>query len=185
MPAICRDIFQGHLPPDQVTQSHIQPGLGDLQGLGVHKWDSMKQMKNGISCILCVVSRVMTGPIPGALLSLLCAWEVPGLLWAVVSVWPWPKSCPRAQAVFAQSAQDSLALHLIPCPFFIYQRRCGHWALSNNHLSWLQSFCLLWCNFDYIKQIGKRPGGIENTLTLVLREQLTYIRTFLMDIISI
>lgn len=67
MPAMCRDIFQGHLPLNQITLSHIQPGLGDLQGLGVHKWDSMKQMKNGISRILQVVSRVMTGPIPGAL----------------------------------------------------------------------------------------------------------------------
>lgn len=89
------------------------------------------------------------------------------------------------QAVLAQSAQDSLALHLTPISCFIYQRRCGHWALSNNHLSWLQSFCSLWWNFDYIKQIGKRPGGIENTLTLILRERLTYIRTFLMNIISI
>lgn len=179
---------QGHLPLNQITQSHMQPGLGDLQGLGVHKWDSIKQMKTGISRILWVVSQVMDDRAhPWGTLSLFCAWEVP-VLWAVVSVWPGQNHAqePReSQAVFAQSAQNSLALHLIPCPCFIYQRRCGHWALSNNHLSWLQSFCSLWCNFDYIKQIGKGPGGIENTLTLVLREQLTYIRTFLMDIISI
>ncbi|RMC06170.1 hypothetical protein DUI87_15600 [Hirundo rustica rustica] len=44
--------MQGHLPLDQAAQSHIQPGLGDLQGLGVHKWDSVKQMENGNSRVL-------------------------------------------------------------------------------------------------------------------------------------
>jgi len=28
---------QGHQPPDQAAQSHIQPGLECLQGWGIHK----------------------------------------------------------------------------------------------------------------------------------------------------
>jgi len=28
---------QGHQPPDQAVQSHIQPGLECLQGWGIHK----------------------------------------------------------------------------------------------------------------------------------------------------
>jgi len=33
---------QGHLPPDQIAQSPIQPGLEHLQGFGIHGFSGKK-----------------------------------------------------------------------------------------------------------------------------------------------